>query len=94
MLRGRPGDAYNIGNDREVSIREVANLVSSISGTPVTFEVSNDPHYLTDNPQRRCPDLTKSRTQLGYAPSISLEDGVRRTIRWARAVAAQQKGSS
>lgn len=92
MLRGKPGEAYNIGNAREVSIRDLANLVSSISGTPVTFEVSKDPHYLTDNPQRRCPDLTKSRGDLGYEPSVTLEDGVRRTLRWASAMA--EKGTS
>jgi dTDP-glucose 4,6-dehydratase/UDP-glucuronate decarboxylase len=89
MLRGRPGEAYNIGNAREVSIRDLANLVSSISGTAVTFEVSKDPHYLTDNPQRRCPDLTKSRADLGYQPSVTLEDGVRRTIRWASSMAGK-----
>ncbi len=86
MLVGHPGEAYNIGNEHEVSIREVADLVSRISGTPVTFEKSIDPHYLTDNPQRRCPDLTKSRSHLDYAPFTSLEDGIRRTLAWAREV--------
>lgn len=84
MLKGRPGEAYNIGNPHEVSIRQVADLVSGLSGTPVTFQVSSDPHYLTDNPQRRCPDLSKSGQDLGYAPQMSLEDGLRRTLRWAR----------
>lgn len=84
MLKGHPGEAYNIGNDHEVSIRQVADLVSSLSGTSVSFKVSSDPHYLTDNPQRRCPELTKSRTHLGYAPRTPLEEGVRRTLQWAR----------
>lgn len=84
LLSGRPGEAYNIGNDHEVTIREVAELMAQLSGTPVTFQVSSDPHYLTDNPQRRCPDLTKSRQELGYAPRVSLEDGLRRTLDWAR----------
>jgi dTDP-glucose 4,6-dehydratase/UDP-glucuronate decarboxylase len=88
MLRGHPGEAYNIGNDHEVSIREVADLVSGLSGASVTFQASADPHYLTDNPQRRCPDLTRSREHLGYAPQTSLEEGLRRTLRWAREVAA------
>lgn len=88
LLNGRPGEAYNIGNDHEVSIREVAELVSRMSGTPVTFEVSADPHYLTDNPQRRCPDLTKSREHLQYAPVTSLSEGLERTLNWAREVLA------
>lgn len=84
MLKGQPGEAYNIGNPHEVSIRQLADLVSGLSGTPVTFKVSSDPHYLTDNPQRRCPDLTKSGAHLGYSPSVALEDGMRRTLQWAR----------
>jgi dTDP-glucose 4,6-dehydratase/UDP-glucuronate decarboxylase len=88
LLKGRPGEAYNIGNDHEVSIREVADQVSRLSGTPVTFAVSDDPHYLTDNPQRRCPDLTKSREHLDYAPRTSLTEGLERTLRWAREVLA------
>jgi len=88
MLVGRPGEAYNIGNAREVSIREVADLVAGMSGTPVTFRPSSDPHYLTDNPQRRCPDLTKSQEHLGYQPSVPLEEGLRRTLRWAGEVHA------
>ena len=88
MLRGRPGEAYNIGNAHEVSIRHVAELVSRLSGTAVTFEVSTDPHYLTDNPQRRCPDLTKSQADLGYSAEIPLEEGLRRTQQWAREVTA------
>ncbi|MGQ0646190.1 MAG: NAD-dependent epimerase/dehydratase family protein, partial [Gemmatimonadaceae bacterium] len=84
LLKGRAGEAYNIGNDHEVSIRHVADLVATMSGTPVTFEPSTDPHYLTDNPQRRCPDLTKSREHLGYTPHTSLEEGLRRTLQWAR----------
>jgi len=84
LLRGRPGEAYNIGNDHEVTIREVAGVMARLSGTSMSFQVSSDPHYLTDNPQRRCPDLTKSREELGYAPTVPLEAGLRRTLDWAR----------
>lgn len=88
MLKGHPGEAYNIGNDHEVSIRDVADIVAKLSGTPVTFESSADPHYLTDNPQRRCPELTKSRTHLEYTPHTPLHEGLARTLTWAREVLA------
>jgi dTDP-glucose 4,6-dehydratase/UDP-glucuronate decarboxylase len=85
MLKGSPGDAYNIGNGTEVSIREVAALVGELAGLPVTFQTSADPHYLTDNPQRRCPDLTKSERTLGYVARVGLREGLSRTMRWANA---------
>jgi nucleoside-diphosphate-sugar epimerase len=84
LLKGRPGQAYNIGNDHEISIGELANLVAQLANTRVQFAASHDPHYLTDNPQRRCPDLTKSRNELGYAPRVGLADGIARTLRWAK----------
>jgi UDP-glucuronate decarboxylase len=40
---------------------------------------SDDPDYVTDNPQRRCPDLTKVRG-LGWRPAVPLADGLARTL--------------
>jgi nucleoside-diphosphate-sugar epimerase len=48
----------------------------------VQLTLNPEADYLTDNPSRRCPDLTKARTELGYSPTTSLEDGIRRTLRW------------
>ena len=44
----------------------------------VIHRTSNDQQYLTDNPQRRCPNLTKARQRLGYQPKVSLEEGLGR----------------
>jgi dTDP-glucose 4,6-dehydratase/UDP-glucuronate decarboxylase len=82
-LEGRPGEPYNIGNEAEVSIGDVARLAADLA-TPalsVTFKTSGDAAYLTDNPQRRCPDLTKARAHLDYHPLVSLERGLARTLR-------------
>ena len=38
--------------------------------------------YLVDNPNRRCPNIAKARSQLGYEPGIGIEDGLRRTLMW------------
>ena len=45
-------------------------------------QVSEDKDYLVDNPNRRCPIIEKARTQIGYDPSISVEDGLRRALIW------------
>jgi dTDP-glucose 4,6-dehydratase/UDP-glucuronate decarboxylase len=80
------GEAFNLGNDEEVSIREFAELVDELSGNNagVKLETSEDPDYVKDNPQRRCPDLSKIKKLVGWAPAVSLRDGVERTIRYYR----------
>jgi dTDP-glucose 4,6-dehydratase/UDP-glucuronate decarboxylase len=91
LVSGRPGESYNIGTEApEVSVRDLAERVAALGrelfgyrGT-VSYETSSDAAYLTDNPNRRCPDLTKARTELGYRPEITLEDGLRRTLIWYR----------
>jgi UDP-glucuronate decarboxylase len=91
LVRGRPGEAYNIGVEGpEVSMKQVAEHVAGLSrelfgysGKVVTQE-SADKDYLVDNPNRRCPIITKARTELHYTPSIQLEDGLKRTMLWYR----------
>jgi len=79
------GEVFNVGNDQqEVSIRELAELVRQIAGPPwleIEHRVSRDVHYLTDNPQRRCPDLTKLRSRFPWEPKVSLTEGLWRTLR-------------
>jgi UDP-glucuronate decarboxylase len=81
------GEAFNIGNDTgEVSMLELAHAVNKIfDGTlSIRFAKSSDVDYLTDNPKRRCPDLTKSRQLLGFAPSVPLLEGLQRYRLWAQ----------
>jgi UDP-glucuronate decarboxylase len=82
LLDGEPGEAYNLGNDHEeVTMLQAARLASDLDSTGdvyVQFANSEDPHYLTDNPQRRCPDLTKI-AKLGYEPTVDLAEGLERT---------------
>lgn len=88
MLRvffsGRPGEAYNIGNDtEEVSIGRLAERMSEVAGEPklpVRYEHNPDPNYTKDNPHRRCPDLTKLRSLEGWKPVTDVREGLRRTL--------------
>ena len=89
LLLGSRGESYNIGTDSpEISMRNLAEAVAAAGRDLFGYEgrvrLMQNPEadYLTDNPSRRCPDLTKARSQLGYAPSISLEEGIRRTLLW------------
>lgn len=68
---------------------DVARLMAEIAGPPgrpleVQFRKSNDAQYLVDNPSRRCPDLTKVRTHVGYEPRVDLRTGLARTFEFYR----------
>jgi UDP-glucuronate decarboxylase len=89
LVKGRAGEPYNIGVEApEISMLELAERMAELGaelvgyrGT-VTREASGDPEYLTDNPIRRCPDITKSRAELGYDPRVGLDEGLRRSLLW------------
>ena len=89
LLRGRPAEAYNIGvEEPEVTVREFADRVVAIARRDhnyqgsITGGISDDPEYLIDNPNRRCPVINKAREELGYHPEVELDDGIARTLTW------------
>lgn len=89
LLHGHPGEAYNIGTEApEISIAALAELLARLGREHfgytgrVVRSASQEQHYLTDNPQRRCPSIAKARSHLAFAPEITLEDGLRRTLEW------------
>lgn len=99
LVLGRPGEAYNIGAERpEVTMRELAENLVRIARDVLGYAhgvecaASTEAAYLVDNPQRRCPDLTKSRRELGYAPQVDLDDGLRRTLLWYRQNSRDEEG--
>ena len=49
---------------------------------PITELCYSKEAHLTDNPNRRCPNIQKAKKDLGYNPKISLEDGLRRSLLW------------
>jgi nucleoside-diphosphate-sugar epimerase len=76
--RAEPLGIYHIGTDREISIRELAHTVARACGRQI--QVVPGP-LLEGSTPRRCPDVRKL-ARLGFEPSVSLEDGVRRTAEW------------
>jgi len=84
-------DVFNIGMDRpEISMRRFAELfrdggraVLGYHGN-IRLGSSSDPFYLSDVPNRRCPDIGKARNVLGYAPTIEVKEGVDRYLRYLK----------
>jgi UDP-glucuronate decarboxylase len=91
LVRGTPGDAYNIGVDGpEISMAELAEMVVKeardlfgYKGRVVRRE-SPERDYLVDNPNRRCPVIDKARREIGYDPAIGIEEGLKRSMLWYR----------
>ena len=67
----------NIGNPDERSMLELAHFILDVTGS--TSEISFEP-LPTDDPTRRCPDITMAQTNLGWSPAIGLREGIERTI--------------
>lgn len=89
LVRGRPGEPYNIGTENpEISMDELAEQVARIARDlfgytgQVVRGSSADTEYLVDNPNRRRPDISKARQELGYEPAVALDDGLERSLLW------------
>jgi len=89
LVNGRPGEPYNIGvAEPEISILELAEKITEIAHDYVGYQgkvvrkESEDKDYLVDNPNRRCPIIKKAKEELGYNPSISLDEGLKRNLLW------------
>jgi UDP-glucuronate decarboxylase len=67
----------NLGNPEEFAIRELAEIVIEMTGSRSKIEYHDMP---VDDPQQRQPDISKAKEHLGWQPSISLRDGLTRTI--------------
>lgn len=85
LLSAPSGEIFNVGNDeREISIRELAEEIRRAAGPPwleIEHHASEDKQYLTDNPQRRCPNLSKLRSQFPWQPKVPMAEGLARTLR-------------
>jgi UDP-glucose 4-epimerase len=73
--------AFNIGNGSRVEINELVRLVFAAAGTSVPIE--HGPPRAGDVRHSQA-DISKAAKAFGYAPSVSLEDGLRRYVAWAR----------
>jgi len=75
------GEIINIGNNEEITVLKLAKKIKHLTGStsPITF------HPLPqDDPRRRCPDINKVESLLGWKPKVSLQRGLPRTITWFR----------
>lgn len=81
-LERDPGP-INLGNPRESTILELAQLVLALTGSRSALKREPLP---VDDPVRRRPDISRAKEILGWEPKIPIEDGLRRTVEYFRSV--------
>jgi len=76
----------NLGNPDEFQIKQLAERVLALVGSRSKIIYKELPQ---DDPQQRRPDITLAKAQLNWQPSIALDEGLRRTVEYFRALLAQ-----
>jgi nucleoside-diphosphate-sugar epimerase len=74
---------FNIGNEEETRIIDLARMLWSLCGRKEKFSVKSIPSFEFDI-KRRVPDVSKAKKLLGYNPGIRLEDGLKEVFVWLR----------
>ncbi|HKP51112.1 MAG TPA: UDP-glucuronic acid decarboxylase family protein [Chloroflexia bacterium] len=77
------GVIFNVGNPDEREILAFAQIIRELCGSDSPIEYQVMPQ---DDPVRRCPDITRIKTRLGWEPRVPLEEGLPKTIEWFRSV--------
>jgi UDP-glucose 4-epimerase len=77
------GEVFNIGSEREITIRELARKIIALTGSSselrfIPYECAYPGGF--EDMRRRVPDVSKLRAVIGYAPQTTLEENLRRTI--------------
>jgi dTDP-glucose 4,6-dehydratase len=81
LMLSSENDPVNIGNPVEMTIKQIAETIISMTGS--TSKIVYRP-LPTDDPKQRRPDITRARTLLGWEPKVQLEEGLIKTIEYFR----------
>jgi nucleoside-diphosphate-sugar epimerase len=82
VLKGLPGDVYNLASGVETSILQLALLINELAGNPAPIEWH--PRRDWDRSGRRFGSPEKSRRELGFEAQVNLRQGLTKTIAWSR----------
>ncbi len=96
MLDAAEGRILNVGNDHEITVLELAQLVAEVAGASVSMNTVPFENVFGSgfqDPKRRKPDVSAAEAVLGFRAKTPLRVGLEQTLAWARRVAASQKGN-
>jgi dTDP-glucose 4,6-dehydratase len=75
------GAPVNLGNPEEVKVLDLARTIALLAWSRSELTFTERP---VDDPEVRCPDISRAMSKLGWTPRVPLPDGLQRTIDWAR----------
>jgi dTDP-glucose 4,6-dehydratase len=81
LMSSNESDPVNVGNPREMTIRELAEKIVAKTGSKSRIVENPLP---VDDPKVRQPDITRARTLLGWEPKVPLDEGLEKTIGYFR----------
>ncbi len=84
LLQSDVDGPVNIGNPDEMTIREFGERINAATGNAAGIDLLPLPYERSGDPSRRCPDITRAQTLLGWAPAVPFDEGMGETIRWFR----------
>jgi dTDP-glucose 4,6-dehydratase len=91
LMNSSEARPVNLGNPQEMSVREIACLIVELSGSESGLVHESLP---PDDPERRCPDITRARAALGWEPRVGAREGLGRTLEWFAAHSGRSRASS
>lgn len=77
MEKGEPGEAFNVGGGSRVTLNEVFRIAEKLLGMPVK---RNHTDAQRGDARHTAADISKANEKLGYSPSVTLEEGLKRQI--------------
>lgn len=77
------GQVLNLGTDKEITILELAERILKLTNSK--SKISYGP-FPIDDPQRRCPDISKARKIIGWIPKVQLNEGLKKIIDWYKSL--------
>ena len=83
LFKGAPGRAYNVGSERPVTMRNLAEIISKELG--VAGIAVLQPAKPGTNPERYVPSTLRAREELGLSEGFGLPEMIQRTAAWHRA---------
>ena len=76
-IMDQPTGPINLGNPQEITIKDLAVKIIQLTNSQSEIVYQQRPE---DDPQTRCPDITKAMKTVGFVPKVSLDDGLLQTI--------------